>query len=334
MDVHKFLTYGYSEAVEAFSLSRLAMRSIVALLLTPALAMPLAAFSCNGNAVFASTIPLARFRARQQQYGGGQREMAQAPSLTRGTINVSKNLARQAGERVNGGLGNYRAEDAMHGPALEAPYRDAGDRWIFTFKGRSPDSQQFTIETEVSVHKETLEVVVLYNGLIRDTPPTGNRNPMPNDSPPPNPDTSNEVPTSSSNAVSPQSEPAVELDPIPEPIPPTDPRAVPVPPPTPAPEPIPDSSALPILTAPGDITSAKNYARQAAERANGGLSNYRAEPAMHGPALEAPYEDAGDRWIFTFRGGAPGDAERPIESQVAVNKSTFETTILYNGGSE
>ena len=52
---------------------------------------------------------------------------------------------------------------------------------------------------------------------------------------------------------------------------------------------------------------------------------------MHGPALEAPYEDAGDRWIFTFRGGAPGDEERPIESEVAVSKSTFETTILYNG---
>ena len=65
----------------------------------------------------------------------------------------------------------------MHGPALEAPYQDAGDRWIFTFKGRAPESQQFTLETEVSVHKETLEVVVLYNGPLRDLPPTDDTSP-------------------------------------------------------------------------------------------------------------------------------------------------------------
>lgn len=226
--------------------------------------------------------------------------IAPVPPLTPGTITASKNLARQAGERANGGISNYRAEAAMHGPALEAPYRDGGDRWIFTFQGGAPDSQRFTVETEVSVHKVTLETTVLYNGPIR---------------------------TAALSTVDDGGDrsPDAQLSRSPEPNPaPTapEPNSVPVVAPTTLDAP---------LAAPGDVTTAKNYARQTAEKLNGGLANYRAEAAMHGPALEAPYQDKGDRWVFTFLGGAPGAVNPSIESEVAVDKTTLLTSVIYNG---
>ena len=79
------------------------------------------------------------------------------------------------------------------------------------------------------------------------------------------------------------------------------------------------------------LSRAKNLARQAAEAANGGLSQYRAELSMHGFAAQSPYKDQGDHWLFTFKGGAPGSTEMTIESEVRVNKSDFQTTVLYNG---
>lgn len=79
------------------------------------------------------------------------------------------------------------------------------------------------------------------------------------------------------------------------------------------------------------LSRAKNLARQAAEAANGGLSQYRAELSMHGFAAQSPYKDQGDHWVFTFKGGAPGSMEMTIESEVRVNKSDFQTTVLYNG---
>ena len=64
-----------------------------------------------------------------------------------------------------------------------------------------------------------------------------------------------------------------------------------------------------IATTPGEqiaLNAAKNEARQMAEATNGGLSVYRAEPAMHGAAIESPCEmlDA-NTWRFTIRGGDP-----------------------------
>jgi hypothetical protein len=35
--------------------------------------------------------------------------------------------------------------------------------------------------------------------------------------------------------------------------------------------------------------------------------------------------------MFTFRGSAPGSTDMSIESEVRVNKSDFQTTMLYNG---
>lgn len=83
-------------------------------------------------------------------------------------LNRAKNLARQAGVAANGGLGRYRPEDSMHGPATEAPFVDNGDgTWTFTFKGRRPESNTYTIETAVTVSKDGKQVNVDYNGPIR-----------------------------------------------------------------------------------------------------------------------------------------------------------------------
>jgi hypothetical protein len=116
---------------------------------------------------------------------------AQTPSTTEGTttestttttqsqvdaavlldLNRAKNLARQAAERANGGLGFYRSELAMHGPASQAPHVDNGNgSWTFTFKGRRPDSDDLTIESVVTV-TNTGQVTVDYNGPVRSATP-------------------------------------------------------------------------------------------------------------------------------------------------------------------
>ncbi|MFB2920825.1 hypothetical protein [Aerosakkonema funiforme] len=83
-------------------------------------------------------------------------------------LNRAKNLARQAGVSANGGLGRYRPENSMHGPATEAPFVDNGDgSWTFTFKGRRPDSSVYNIQTVVTVSKDGRQVNVDYNGPIR-----------------------------------------------------------------------------------------------------------------------------------------------------------------------
>lgn len=80
-----------------------------------------------------------------------------------------------------------------------------------------------------------------------------------------------------------------------------------------------------------DLNRAKNLARQAAERANGGLSRYRAESAMHGASADAPYVDNGDgSWTFTFVGGRP-TATPSIESVVTVFRESWQVNVDYNG---
>ncbi|MEM9566896.1 MAG: hypothetical protein AAF974_01205 [Cyanobacteria bacterium P01_E01_bin.34] len=285
-------------------------------------------------------------------------EVAQA-SFTTGTITVSKNLARQAAERANGGLENYRAEPAMHGPALDAPYQDGGDTWIFTFRGGAP-GENFTVESEIAVNKTSLAIDILYNGPLRaaSTRTNSSQSSRPRHNQPRNGYANGQGRNTSENAQ--QQEQATPS--VPEAVTPaprqTESRSQSTPEQAPQEQParetIASGSLTPsdgspannpspsnrtsnrpapsrVLSAPGDITTAKNFARQAAERINGGLSNYRAESAMHGPALESPFRDDGDRWIFTFRGGFPGDISLPVESEVSVSKSTFETTVLYNG---
>lgn len=81
----------------------------------------------------------------------------------------------------------------------------------------------------------------------------------------------------------------------------------------------------------GVITRAMNLARQAAERANGGLSNYRAETAMYGPSEKAPYIVNGDNSLtFTFLGGRPA-LPPSIQSVVTVAADASTIRIDYNG---
>jgi hypothetical protein len=80
------------------------------------------------------------------------------------------------------------------------------------------------------------------------------------------------------------------------------------------------------------LNQAKNLARQAAEQANGGLNEYRAEPSMHGPAIETPREKIAEGvWRFTFQGGAPNSPTYTTESVVVVNTNTDTVAIEYNG---
>ena len=79
------------------------------------------------------------------------------------------------------------------------------------------------------------------------------------------------------------------------------------------------------------LSRAKNLARQAAETANGGLEQYRAELRMHGNSAQSPYVDRDDMWVFTFAGGAPGSDSLTIETEVQVAKADFQTTVVYNG---
>ncbi|UZQ53772.1 hypothetical protein OOK60_14905 [Trichothermofontia sichuanensis B231] len=80
----------------------------------------------------------------------------------------AKNLARQTGERINGGLGRYQAEAAMHGPAAESPFRVNNDGTVtFTFKGGPPGFVTPTVESEIKVNPTNWTIEVLYNGPIR-----------------------------------------------------------------------------------------------------------------------------------------------------------------------
>jgi len=84
-------------------------------------------------------------------------------------LNRAKNLARQAGEKANGGLSQYRAEQAMHGPVQSTNYQELAEGvWEFTFLGRRPSSTQYTIESVVVVDTNTNEITVEYNGPIRE----------------------------------------------------------------------------------------------------------------------------------------------------------------------
>ena len=76
---------------------------------------------------------------------------------------------------------------------------------------------------------------------------------------------------------------------------------------------------------------AQNLARQAAEEANGGLNNYRAESSMYGDPQEAPFVDNGNgSWTFTFKGGQPNN-DPTIETAVTVSNDFSSIIVDYNG---
>jgi hypothetical protein len=84
-------------------------------------------------------------------------------------LNRAKNLARQAAESANGGLGQYRAEASMHGVSSESPFVDNNDgTWTFSFKGSRPGSSVYRIESVVTVSRNGT-IRIDYNGLIRNS---------------------------------------------------------------------------------------------------------------------------------------------------------------------
>jgi hypothetical protein len=184
------------------------------------------------------------------------------PILQRGM-----NLARQAAERANGGLTKYRAQTSMYGPATKAPFVDNGNgTWTFTFFGGTPGAATLSLESVVTIAKDSSQITVDYNGPIRDPA---------------------KVPTAAG----------------------------------------PGSTSVAAIP----LRRAMNLARQAAERANGGLSKYRAEPAMYGSTDTAPVKDNGNStWTFSFRGGMPGGPTPSVESVVTVS-TAGQVTLDYNG---
>lgn len=215
-------------------------------------------------------------------------------------LNAAKNEARQMAEIANGGLTVYRAEAAMHGAATLTPCAVvAPGVWQFTFKGGEP--------TAVALGEgyTVLSVVTVDNaiGLGRGIDLEYNG---------PIADYTGviyEAAAEEAPLVRNETETVAENACI---------AGTQI-----------DQRAL---------NAAKNTARQAAERANGGLSVYRAEPAMHGAVTDAPCERVGDNsWRFTFRGGNPTavavQGDYSMLSVVTVEGVGTESTFVmeYNG---
>ncbi len=79
------------------------------------------------------------------------------------------------------------------------------------------------------------------------------------------------------------------------------------------------------------INRAKNLARQAAIKANGGLERYRPDPVMYGPAVQTAYVNNSNGSItFTFKGSTPGGATPSIET-VATVMPDGSVNLDYNG---
>lgn len=94
--------------------------------------------------------------------------IAQSETDITSSLNQAKNLARQAAEEANGGLGEYRAESAMHGAVEQSPHTINSDgSYTFIFFGRRPESADFTYESEVTV-SALGQTEIIYNGAIRE----------------------------------------------------------------------------------------------------------------------------------------------------------------------
>jgi hypothetical protein len=236
-------------------------------------------------------------------------------------LNRAKNLARQAAINANGGLGQYRPDPVMYGPAIQTAYTRRNDGSItFRFNGSAPGSQTPKFETVATV-TATGVVNIDYNGAPRSALGAGSLPGM-----------------LSSNA-------SLPIAAIPTPTQPSSAATIPLTPtdgPLPQPNSITPNSA-PVKGASGGaspaiawvdqdafVARAQNLARQAAIKANGGLAVYRPAPSMFGPSAKAPYvRNADGSLTFSFDGGAPG-AGATLISVIVVNPDGT-VKIQYNG---
>lgn len=86
------------------------------------------------------------------------------------------------------------------------------------------------------------------------------------------------------------------------------------------------------VTNPAALGRAQNLARQAAERANGGLNYYRADRSMYGPPSQAPFKQNTDgSFTFTFQGYTPGSEVPSYQSVVTVSQDGEQVTVDSNG---
>jgi len=83
------------------------------------------------------------------------------------------------------------------------------------------------------------------------------------------------------------------------------------------------------------LNRARHIARAAGERINGGVERYRAEPAMHQTIGDNHVQDKGTYWLISFLGGTPEEVSiqrrYSIYTVVKINKTTFQSEVLYNG---
>jgi hypothetical protein len=246
-------------------------------------------------------------------------------------INRAKNLARQAAISANGGLGQYRPDPVMYGPAVQTDYvRNADGSITFKFTGGLPGAPVPSIETVARVLSSGT-VNLEYNGAPRTaiggaalpTPPTLTA-PVSIDVPssvgPAVPSTTSVLPSVLPSPSLSAANPTATITPQSYGQSSGSIREI-------------SSSNKPVAWVDQDafISRAQNLARQAAINANGGLKAYRPESAMYGPSSKAPYtKNADGSLTFNFKGGMPGDQALTVESVVTVNP-TNSINVQYNG---
>lgn len=80
------------------------------------------------------------------------------------------------------------------------------------------------------------------------------------------------------------------------------------------------------------LGKARNLARITAEQINGGLSKYRTEAAMHGPAAEMPCLLKPDgALLFIIKGRQPASDVFTVETALIIEPNTWQVTVDYNG---
>jgi hypothetical protein len=252
-------------------------------------------------------------------------------------INRAKNLARQAAITANGGLERYRPDPIMFGPAVQTQFvRNADGSITFSFTGGAPGASP-SIETVATVVPNG-SVKLDYNGPLRSggvgsipvtTQTLPSQTPVqipvpssaPSSAPKPNPGSGfpslPKLPSSSAPSIQP-------LPPV-STMPPAS---------TPLPRPMTgngNSSSPNWINEDAFFARARNLARQAAIKANGGLARYRPEPSMFGPSARTPaVKNANGSITFNFKGGAPNTSELIVQSVVTVEPAG-SVNLEYNG---